>query len=69
MRECRTGKATLEGDKVIWGEGAWETILEHSTINGNELATKRLLDHGLVYADFYFMQYGNELLKLRLEAN
>lgn len=30
MRECRTGKATLEGDKVIWGEGAWETILEVS---------------------------------------
>ncbi|KIR71930.1 glycosyl hydrolase family 88 [Cryptococcus deuterogattii CA1014] len=69
MRECRTGKATLQGDRVVWGEGGWETILEHSTINGNELATKRLLDHGLVYADFYFMQYGNELLKLRQEAN
>ncbi|WVQ83740.1 hypothetical protein IAT38_005884 [Cryptococcus sp. DSM 104549] len=69
MRECRTGRASLVDGEVAWGEGEWETILEHSTINGNDLATKRLLDHGLVYADFYFMQYGNELLKLRLEAN
>ncbi|AFR94588.2 hypothetical protein C343_02672 [Cryptococcus neoformans C23] len=69
MGECRTWKAMLEGDEVVWEEGGWETILEHSTINGNELATKRLLDHGLVYADFYFIQHGNELLELRPEAN
>lgn len=30
MRECRTGKATLEGERVVWGEGGWETILEVS---------------------------------------
>ncbi|OWZ62891.1 hypothetical protein AYX15_05036 [Cryptococcus neoformans] len=65
MGECRTWKAMLEGDEVVWGEGGWETIFQHSTINGNELATKRLLDHGLLYANFYFIQYGNELLKLR----
>lgn len=46
---CGTGKATLGQDgKVNWGEGGWETILKHSTINGNDKATRRLLDHGLV---------------------
>lgn len=32
MRECRTGKATLQGDRVVWGEGGWETILEVSCV-------------------------------------
>jgi hypothetical protein len=54
-------------------------MIQHSTINGNERATRRLLDHGLVCklfsqsqrlwltcadADYYFVEFGNEALKL-----
>ena len=60
IRECGTPAATLRNGKVNFGEGGWETILQvsqssesitdrqHSTINGNERATKRLMDHGLI---------------------
>ncbi|RSH81438.1 hypothetical protein EHS25_006794 [Saitozyma podzolica] len=68
MRECGTGRATLQGGKVNWGEGGWETLLKHSTINGNEKATRRLMDHGLVYADYYLIEFGNEALKLQKAA-
>ncbi|ORY20478.1 Six-hairpin glycosidase-like protein [Naematelia encephala] len=65
LRECGTPAATLDKDgKVNWGEGSWETLLQHSTINGNEKATRRLLDHGLVYADYYLMEFGNEAIKI-----
>lgn len=52
---------------------------QHSTINGNAKATRRLLDHGLICeyiegdacddadgkdADYYFVEFGNEALKL-----
>jgi hypothetical protein len=30
MRECGTGRATLQGGKVNWGEGGWETLLKVS---------------------------------------
>lgn len=60
IRECLTPQASLHSGKVEWGEGGWETILQvrpsvywtdkiqHSTINGNHLATRRLMDHGLI---------------------
>jgi len=59
LRECGTPKATVEGGRVDWGEGGWETLLKvcaclegadekHSTINGNEHATRKIMDHGLV---------------------
>lgn len=31
-----------------FGEGGWETILMHSTINGNPKATRQFMDHGLI---------------------
>lgn len=56
----------LNGDvEVDFGESA-ETILLKSTINNNEFANRRLADHGLVYADYYFILAGNMLLKLGL---
>lgn len=30
MRECGTDRATLNGGKVNWGEGGWETLLKVS---------------------------------------
>ena len=48
-------KATNEG---------LETILSHATINNYEYAPRRFADHGLVYADYYFLLVGNELLRM-----
>jgi hypothetical protein len=41
-----------------------ETILRNATINFYEYAPKRYADHGLVYADYYFLLVGNKLLQM-----
>lgn len=43
-----------------------ESILLHATINNYELAPRRWADHGLVYADYYFLLIGNQLLEMGL---
>ncbi|EAW23623.1 glycoside hydrolase family 88 protein [Aspergillus fischeri NRRL 181] len=43
-----------------------ETILTGATINNYEFAPRRWANHGLVYADYYFMLLGNMLLELGL---
>lgn len=48
------------------GEGHWDGILMHATANNNEDAHKRYWDHGLVYADYYFLEAGNKLLRMGL---
>ncbi|WRT63807.1 uncharacterized protein IL334_000732 [Kwoniella shivajii] len=66
LRECLTPKATLKEDgEVDFGEGGWETLLAHSTINGNPTGRRRFMDHGLVYADYYLVEFSNELLKIQ----
>ena len=57
-------KVSQEGH-ILWGEGHWEPILKHSTINGNPLATDQQLDQGLVYADYYLLEFENEALKIK----
>ena len=44
----------------------WDGILMHATANNNEDAYKRYWDHGLVYADYYFLEAGNKLLRMGL---
>ncbi|PMD30481.1 glycoside hydrolase family 88 protein [Hyaloscypha variabilis F] len=44
----------------------WDGILMHATANNNEDAIKRYWDHGLVYADYYFLEAGNKLLRMGL---
>ncbi|KAH8203883.1 hypothetical protein TruAng_001947 [Truncatella angustata] len=44
--------------------GGAETILNGATINNHEFAPRRWANHGLVYADYYFLLVGNELLKM-----
>lgn len=51
---------TLEVDM---GSGP-ETILLGATINNYEFAPRRWADHGLVYADYYFLLVGNKLLDM-----
>ena len=45
-----------------WFDG----ILMHATANNNEDSHKRCADHGLVYADYYFLEAGNKLLGMGL---
>jgi len=45
---------------------SFDSILKHSTANNNAGANKRYWNHGLVYADYYLLQFGNHLLRLGL---
>ncbi|CAK7243034.1 MAG: hypothetical protein STHCBS139747_004541 [Sporothrix thermara] len=48
--------------------GAWDAILRHSTANNNQYALTRYSDVGLVYADYYFLEFGNQLLRMGLQV-
>ena len=50
----------------VEGNGSPETILGGATINNYEFAPRRWADHGLVYADYYFLLCGNKLLEMKL---
>jgi hypothetical protein len=53
------GRVTVE-------RGAWDGILMNATANNNEFAVMRYSDHGLVYADYYFLELGNKLMRMAL---
>lgn len=58
------GKSFEDGKLMVeMGEGE-ETILRGATINNYEFAPRRWADHGLVYADYYFLMVGNLLLEM-----
>ncbi|KAI5460758.1 unsaturated glucuronyl hydrolase [Mariannaea sp. PMI_226] len=42
----------------------FDAILKHGTANNNENARRRYADHGLVYSDYYLVEFGNRLLDL-----
>jgi hypothetical protein len=47
-------------------EDRWDAIFAHATANNSENALMRYADHGLVYADYYFLELGNKLLRMGL---
>ncbi|KAH6715699.1 glycoside hydrolase family 88 protein [Leptodontidium sp. MPI-SDFR-AT-0119] len=58
------GKSLEDGKLVVeMGDGE-ETILKGATINNYEFAPRRWANHGLVYADYYFLAVGNLLLEM-----
>jgi hypothetical protein len=66
LRECDTPAATVDKEGAVnWGEGNWEPILKHSTVNGNPTSKDQQMDQGLVYADYYLLEAENEALKIR----
>lgn len=70
---CGAGKARLitQGDGSITVEDVdendhFDAILKNATANNNERSLRRAADHGLVYGDYYLIEFGNRLLKLGL---
>jgi hypothetical protein len=67
-----TEKAQLVHDgKGIAGEDSrvgftFESILKSGTANNNQHARRRYCNHGLVYGDYYLIEFGNRLLDLGL---
>ncbi|KAJ2904060.1 uncharacterized protein MKZ38_008871 [Zalerion maritima] len=62
------GGAGEDGFGVVdANEGStFEAILKNATANHNAKDYKRYWDHGLVYADYYLIEFGNRLLKMGL---
>ena len=60
------GTSTVATDEIKIEESRFEAILRHSTANHNEHAHKRHEDHGLVYADYFLLEFGNKLLRAGL---
>ncbi|KAH8884160.1 Six-hairpin glycosidase [Thozetella sp. PMI_491] len=44
----------------------FDAIVKHATANHNSRDHKRYWDHGLVYADYYLIEFGNRLLRAGL---
>ncbi|KAG9251624.1 unsaturated glucuronyl hydrolase [Emericellopsis atlantica] len=57
-----------EGLEVVDSvEGArFDGFLRNGTANNNENARRRYSDHGLVYGDYYLVEFGNRLLNMGL---
>ncbi|KAH9211947.1 Six-hairpin glycosidase-like protein [Leptodontidium sp. 2 PMI_412] len=45
---------------------SFDAILKNATANNNAGANRRYWNHGLVYADYYLVRFGNELLRMGL---
>ncbi|SNX85117.1 related to glucuronyl hydrolase [Melanopsichium pennsylvanicum] len=58
--------ASSSSGTPIVDSGGHDTILLNATINNYEFAPRRWADHGLVYADYYFLLVGNKLLDMGL---
>lgn len=58
-----SGSASLQATVVPSG---FDAILRNATANNNEHAHKRYRDHGLVYADYYLLEFGNKLCRMGL---
>lgn len=60
-------KARLVGEglveDVVPGE-RFDGILKNATANHNSQDHNRYSDHGLVYADYYLLEFGNQLLRM-----
>lgn len=59
-RKRMIGTLELEDGKC------WDSILTDATANNNEYAIHRYSRHGLVYADYYFLELGNKMLRMGL---
>ncbi|SPO04654.1 related to glucuronyl hydrolase [Cephalotrichum gorgonifer] len=56
-------EGTLQVEDVVPGK-TFDSVLKNGTANNNEHARRRLADHGLVYGDYYLVEYGNRLMQM-----
>ncbi|PSN73399.1 Six-hairpin glycosidase [Corynespora cassiicola Philippines] len=54
------------GDLIKLKQSGFDAILRNSTTNKNPDAHQKYWDHGLVYADYYFLEFGNKVLRAGL---
>ncbi|KAH6685974.1 Six-hairpin glycosidase-like protein [Plectosphaerella plurivora] len=61
-------KASINGDGSVCDTTGrrFDAILKNATANHNAKDHRRYWDHGLVYGDYYLIEYGNRLLKMGL---
>ncbi|KAM0342023.1 hypothetical protein ACHAPU_009751 [Fusarium lateritium] len=58
-------KTSFKVEDIILGK-TFDAILKHGTANNNENARRRYSNHGLVYGDYYLIEFGNLLLSMGL---
>lgn len=56
----------IRADETTTGS-KFEGLLKYGTANNNQQARKRYANHGLVYGDYYLVEFGNRLLRMGLE--
>ncbi|KAJ3528398.1 hypothetical protein NM208_g10215 [Fusarium decemcellulare] len=62
--EKESDRDTTMGIKDTLPGRTFEAILKHGTANNNENARRRYSNHGLVYGDYYLVEFGNRLLSM-----
>lgn len=55
----------IQVEDVVTGQ-RFDAILKNATANHNSNDHDRYSDHGLVYADYYLLEFGNQLLRMGL---
>ena len=61
--DCSVEPAVVRVDA---GVPSFEMLLKNATANFNKDWTDRFADHGLVYGDYYLLEFGNRLLQIGL---
>jgi hypothetical protein len=55
----------IHAEEIVSGR-RFDGILKFGTANNNANARKRYANHGLVYGDYYLVEFGNRLLRMGL---
>jgi hypothetical protein len=59
------GDVQLVVEDCVGGQ-TFDSVLKNATANNNEGARRRYWNHGLVYGDYYLIEFGNRLLRMGL---
>lgn len=68
IEHCLGSKSTISNDGKV-DLGTQDSILIGSTQNNNPDAYKKYHSHGLAYADYYFIEFGNTLLDMGITVD
>lgn len=60
------GTSGHAAEEVRVRESGFDAILRNSTANNNRDAHQKYWDHGLVYADYFLLEFGNKMLRAGL---